>query len=125
MLQGPHPSAVGARHNFIPKSEGSESPSTSAAAISTRQDAAASPGAPRGQGAPRCCERSSTPFSSLCSDVVEWEYAKAVAARRAGDKPAAFTALVSKRTAYHNMTVLFLREIACACRGGRCISSRA
>ena len=26
-------------------------------------------------------------------DVVEWEYAKAVAARRAGDKPAAFTAL--------------------------------
>ena len=32
-------------------------------------------------------------FSLLSPDVVEWEYAKAVAARRAGDKPAAFTAL--------------------------------
>lgn len=31
--------------------------------------------------------------SRRCADVVEWEYAKAVAARRSGDRAAAFTAL--------------------------------
>jgi hypothetical protein len=62
MLQGPHPSAVGA---------------TAVASMRAGNPRAHHP----------CC---------LClwvADVVEWEYAKAVAARRSGDKAASLTAL--------------------------------
>jgi hypothetical protein len=63
MLQGPHPSAVGANT------------AASLRALHLRQAHVWS----------YCCH--------WAADVVEWEYAKAVAARRSGDKAASFTAL--------------------------------